>query len=130
MPDCPRCGNGFEETVLHAFYYCKRVHPFWSRVGEWVAHICTQQLELHDVSYGVDNVHRPFQDEKRVVFLTILAVARIVRKQNKSKTRDFMTVLTFLMMIWFCSLGINLVSKLDAIEYALTKRGCIQQAWS
>ena len=23
MPDCPRCGNGLEETAKHAFYNCK-----------------------------------------------------------------------------------------------------------
>ena len=32
MPDCPRCGSSLEETAEHAFYYCKRVRPFWDHV--------------------------------------------------------------------------------------------------
>ena len=32
------------------------------------------------------------------------------------KRRDCMTMQTFLIVIWFCSLGISLASKLDAIE--------------
>ena len=44
-----------------------------------------------------------------------------------------MMVQTFLIMNRFCSLGISLESKLDAIEnawatYHSTKGGCIQQA--
>ena len=35
MSDCARCASGLEETALHAFYYCKRVRPFWSHVEEW-----------------------------------------------------------------------------------------------
>ena len=37
MPDCACCGRGQEETALHALYYGKRVHPFWSHVREWTA---------------------------------------------------------------------------------------------
>ena len=37
-----------------------------------------KQLVLLDVGYVVDNVLPPFQDEKRVVFPAILAVARMV----------------------------------------------------
>ena len=44
----------------------------------WTAQIEPKQLVLLDVSYIVDNVLPPFQGEKRVVFLTILAVARMV----------------------------------------------------
>ena len=73
MPDCARCGSGLEETAEHTFNYCERVRPFWDHVGEWTA-----QLVLLDVSYVVDNVLPPFQGEKRVVFLAILAVARMV----------------------------------------------------
>ena len=78
MPDCPRCSNGLEETAEHAFYYCERVRPFWDHVGEWTARIEPKQLVLLDVGYVVDNVLPPFQGEKRVVFLAILAVARMV----------------------------------------------------
>ena len=44
-----------------------------------------KQLVLLDVGYVVDNVGPPYQGEKRVVFLAILAVARMViwEKQNK-----------------------------------------------
>ena len=78
MPDCACCSSGLEETAEHAFYYCGRVRPFWDHVGVWTAHIEPKQLGLLDVGYVVDNVLTPFQGEKRVVFLAILAVARMV----------------------------------------------------
>ena len=78
MHDCTCCSSGLEETAEHTFYYCERVHPFWDHVGEWMAHIEPKQLVLLDVGYVVDNVFPPFQGEKRVVFLPILAVARMV----------------------------------------------------
>ena len=40
---------------------------------------------LLDVGYAVDNVLPPFQGEKRVVFLAILAVARIVIWMTRNK---------------------------------------------
>ena len=85
VPDCPRCGSGFEETALHAFYYCEQVHPFWSHVEELTARISPRQLVLLDVGYILDNVDPSFQGEKRVVFLMILAVARIVIWQTRNK---------------------------------------------
>ena len=78
MPDCDRCSFGLEETAEHAFNYCERVHPFWDHVGEWTDCIEPKQLVLLDVGYIADNVLPPFQDEKRVVLLAILAVARMV----------------------------------------------------
>ena len=78
MPDCPRFGSGLEETAEHTFYYSERVCPFWNHVGEWTAGIEPKQLALLDVGYVVDNILPQFHGEKRVVFLTILAVARIV----------------------------------------------------
>ena len=78
MPDCARCGSGLEETADHAFYNCERLRPFWDHVGEWTARIEPKQLVLLDVSYVVDNVLPPFQGEKWVVFLAVLAVARMV----------------------------------------------------
>ena len=113
MPDCTRCGSGLEETAEHAFYYCDRVRLFWDHVGEWTARIEPKQLVLLDVGYVVDNVLPPFQAEKRVMFLAILAVARM-----KCERRDCMMIQTFLMVIWFCTLDISLGSKLDAIENA------------
>ena len=38
-----------------------------------------------DVGYVMDNVGPPFQGEKRVVFLVILAVARMVIWQTRNK---------------------------------------------
>ena len=85
MPDCVRRGSGLEETAEHAFYYCERVRPFWDHVGEWTARIEPKQLVLLDVGYVVDNVLPPFQGEKRVVFLAILAVARMVIWMTRNK---------------------------------------------
>ena len=85
MPDCARCCSGSEETAVHAFYYCQRVRPFWDHVVEWTARIEPKQLVLHDVCYIVDNVLPPFQGEKRVVFLAILAVARMVIWTTRKK---------------------------------------------
>ena len=85
MPDCARCCSGLEETAEHAFYYCKRVRPFWDHVGEWTARSEPKQLVLLEVGYVVDNVLPPFQGEKRVVFLAILGVARMVIWTKRKK---------------------------------------------
>ena len=85
MPDCARCGSGLEEMAEHTFYYCERVRPFWDHVGKWTARIEPKQLVLLDVGYIVDNVLSPFQGEKRVVFLVILAVARMVIWETRKK---------------------------------------------
>ena len=86
MPNCPRCSNRLEETAEHAFYYYyERVRSFWDHVGEWTARIEPKHLELLDVGYVVDNVLPPFQGEKRVVFLAILAVARMVIWTTRNK---------------------------------------------
>ena len=55
-----------------------RVRSFWSHVGERMARIDPKQFVLLDVGYIVDNVDPQYRGEKRVVFLTILAVARIM----------------------------------------------------
>ena len=85
MPDYPRCSSSLEETALHAFYYCERVGPFWSHVEEWTARISPRELVLLDVGYVLDNVDSPFQGKKCVVFLMILAVARMVIWQTRNK---------------------------------------------
>ena len=85
MPDCARCGSVLEETAEHAFYYCERFRPFWDHVWEWSARIEPKQLVLLVVGYVVDNVLPPFQGEKRVVFLAILAVARMVIWTTRNK---------------------------------------------
>ena len=85
MPDCPCCGSDLEEMVLHAFYYCEWFRPFWSDVEEWTARTSPGGLVLLDVGYFLDNVDPPFQGEKRMVFLVILAVARMVIWQMRNK---------------------------------------------
>ena len=85
MPDCARCCSGLEETAEHTFYNYERVSPFWDHVGEWTARIEPKQLVLLDVGYVVDNVLPPFQGEKRVVFLMILAVNRMVIWTTRKK---------------------------------------------
>ena len=52
---------------------------------EWTARIEPKQLVLLDVGYVVDNVLPLFQGEKRVVFLAILAVARMVIWMTRKK---------------------------------------------
>ena len=59
--------------------------PFWDHVGEWTARIEPKKLVLLDVGYVVDNVLPPFHGEKRVVFLAILAVARMVIWTTRNK---------------------------------------------
>ena len=66
-----------------------------------------------DVGYVVDNVLPPFQGEKRVVFLAILAVARMVIWTTRKKG-----LYDDANLIWFCILGICLGKKSDAIENA------------
>ena len=85
MPDCTHCASGLEETALHAFYYCEWVRPFWSHVEEWTARISPRELVPLDVGYIVDNVSPSFRGEKRMVFLVILAVARMVIWQRWNK---------------------------------------------
>ena len=78
MPDCPHCSSGLEETALCVLYYCEQVCPFWSHVGEWMACIDPKQLVLLYVGYIIDNIDPPYRGEKYVVFLVILAVAKMV----------------------------------------------------
>ena len=85
MPDCSCCGSGLQETASHAFYYCQRVRLFWSHVEEWTAHISPRELVLLDIGYVLDNVDTLFQGEKLVVFLVILAMARMVIWQTWNK---------------------------------------------
>ena len=49
---------------------------------EWTARISPKQLVLLDI---VDNVDSPYQGEKRIVFLAILAVARMVIWETRNE---------------------------------------------
>ena len=71
---------------------------------------------LLDVGYVVDNVLPPFQGEKRVVFLAILAVARMVIWTTRKK--GLYDDANFSHRDLVCILGIRLGSKSDAIENA------------
>ena len=71
---------------------------------------------LLNIGYVIDNVLPQFESEKRVVFLAIIAVARIV--VGRRERRDCVTAQTFLIVIWFCSYGISLGFKSDEIENA------------
>ena len=84
MPDCTCCGSGLEETAEYT-YYCKRVRSFWDHVREWTAHIEPKQLMLLYVGYVIDNILPLFQGKKHVVFLAILAVARMVIWTTRKK---------------------------------------------
>ena len=76
-PDFPCCGSGLEETAWHAFYNCKRVHPFWDHVREWTARISPKPLVLLDVGYVMDNDDRPYQSG--------VSVARMVIWETRNK---------------------------------------------
>ena len=79
MFDCPRCNSGIEETAEHAFFYCEKVRPLWGYVNEVTARIdCKKPRIPLDVAYVCDNVSPPWIGQKRMVFLTLLAVARMV----------------------------------------------------
>ena len=78
ISNCPCCSSGLEETTKHTFYCCEQVRPFWDHVREWTAHTEPKQCVLLDIGYIEDNILLPFQGENNVVFLVILAVARMV----------------------------------------------------
>ena len=102
MPDCARCCCGLEETAEHAFYYCKRVRPFWDHIGEWMAHIEPKQLILLDIDFVIENILPPFQGEKHVVFLTVLAVAwMVIWKMQKKGLYDVATFSHYDLILFF-----------------------------
>ena len=85
MSDCLCCDRGVKETALHAFYYCEQINQFWSHIREWTARIDFKQFLLLNVGYVVDNGVPPWKGEKRVVFLGILRVARMVVWTTRKK---------------------------------------------
>ena len=77
MPDCPNCSNGLEKNGFARFLLLQ-VGPFvLESCREWTARINPKQLEHLDIGYIVDNVDPPYKGEKCMVFLMILAVARM-----------------------------------------------------
>ena len=78
MPDCPHCGSGLEETALHAFYNCEQFHQFWSGQPTSIPNsLCCSMLVM---LWTMLILHI-----KGVVFLTILAVARMVIWEMQKK---------------------------------------------
>ena len=132
-PDCPRCGSGLEETASHAFYYCERVRPFWSHVGELTARISPKQLVLLDVGYIVDNVDPLYQGEKRMVFLVILAVARMVIWETRKKGLYESAIFCHRDLILFFRYQLRVKIRCDRKRLdhiTLKKNGCMQRDWS
>ena len=113
MPDCPWCGSGLEGTA-ECTYYCEQVWPFWNHVWEWMACVKPKQLMLLNIGYVIDNVLPPYQGEKHIVSLVILAVARMVIWTTQKKGLYFSS--------WsdIYSFSISLDSQLDMIENAWT----------
>lgn len=78
MHDCHRCDLGLEENSSHAFYYCPPVRFFWDYVGELSARIAPEKIVFNDLAYSYDNVSPPYSVVKCMVFLKLLALARMV----------------------------------------------------
>lgn len=72
-PKSGRCSDSLK-AAEHAFYHC----PLWEHVGGLVTRIETENLLYLDVSYVCDNVSLSWDGLKRMVFLTLLAVTRMV----------------------------------------------------
>lgn len=78
LPDCYQRDLDLEETAFHAYYPCPQARPFWDYVGKLTAHIALNQLVLIDLTYECDNVQPLYSWVKQMVFLTLLAMARLV----------------------------------------------------
>lgn len=78
LPDFHQCDLGLEETPSHAFYHCPQVHLFWHYVGELMTRIASEYLLSIDLAYAYDNLSPPYSVEKRMMFFTLLTVARMV----------------------------------------------------
>ena len=77
-PNCHRCDLDSEETASHAFYHCPQVSPFWEFVGELTARIVPDKIVPMVPAFVLSNVSPPFSGVKRMVFFSLLAVARMV----------------------------------------------------
>ena len=75
---------------------------------------------LLKVDFVVDNVVPPYKGEKRVVFLAILAVARMLIWVTRIKGLYEGASFSLHFLLVSCTLGIGLGSRLDAIENART----------
>ena len=107
--NCSCCSRWGEETAEHAFANC-----------EWTAHIDSKWLVLLDVGYIMGNFDPPWKGEKRRVFLTFLAVAKMVIWMTRKK--ELYEGANFSDRDLTPFLGISLNSRSNAIEKALTAR--------
>ena len=54
-PICNLCNNA-EQTLLHLFFYCEKVHSFWQKVNQWLESIALlfSPLTCLDICFGID----------------------------------------------------------------------------
>ena len=54
-PICNLCNNA-EQTLLHLFFYCEKVHSFWQKVNQWFESIALlfSPLTCLDICFGID----------------------------------------------------------------------------
>lgn len=67
-----------EKAVVSALCHHPQVHPFWDRVDELTARVGSERLESIDLAFACDNVSPPCSEVRRMVSLTLLAVAMTV----------------------------------------------------
>lgn len=70
MTDCHWCDIDLEETTVSDFH-CPQVRPFWD-------HVDPEHLVSIDLAYVCNNLLPPWPVMKRMMFLILLVVARIV----------------------------------------------------
>lgn len=72
------CNRDLEEVSEHIFFNCLLVRLFWDHVRELMACIGFEHLVFIDLVYICDSVSRPWSRVKQLVFLMLLAMARMV----------------------------------------------------
>lgn len=75
LPDCERCDLSLEKTASYAFYHCPQVCPLWDHISKLTARIAPEKLVLIDHAYVCDNVSPLYSGVKRIMFLTVMAMA-------------------------------------------------------
>lgn len=78
LPFYLHCNNNEGKITDHAFFLCSQLWSFWAYVGEVIACIKSKWSVLLDFAYIVNNMNPLFTWKKQMVFLAILAVARLV----------------------------------------------------
>lgn len=78
MPDYHRIDLSLKETAVHAFYHCLPVNPFWDHVSELTARIDPEHIVPICLKYACENVSPPYSGVRQMVFLALLAEARMM----------------------------------------------------